>query len=313
MTVRLLTWDGRSYELPVTLSWRILRTGSVPCDELEATCLYDGKLPEVLPQANRFAAYEGEQAVLIGVVDDYAVSAGEEGLLLHVSGRGMAALLLDNEAEAAVYQRATLEEILRCHVAPYGINCRRTEHPVGTAAYQVRSGSSQWNAVSAFTRLAGGFTPYMTALGELVAAPMAGSGQTFAVEGGEVLSCTLREKRYGVLSEVLVKDKTTGLSRRVVNEAFANRGGCRRQVLYMPGRSTSESMRYTGEYQIQQSQAGTRQVELRLPGAFRSEPGDVIQLTYPPLELQGTYDVVEAESAGDTSGTVTTVVMEERK
>ena len=54
-------------------------------------------------------------------------------------------------------------------------------------------------------------------------------------------------------------------------------------------------------------------MELRLPGAFRSEPGDVIQLTYPPLELQGTYDVVEAESAGDASGTVTTVVMEERK
>ena len=64
MTVRLLTVDGRQFELPVTLRWRILRTGGVPCDEIEAVCLYDGKLGAILPLCHRFAAYEGEEAVL---------------------------------------------------------------------------------------------------------------------------------------------------------------------------------------------------------------------------------------------------------
>ena len=313
MTVRLYTWDGDAYEMPVTLSWRILRTGGVPCDELEALCLYDGELGEVLPQVSRFAAYDGEEAVLLGVLDEYEMSAGEDGLLLRVTGRGMAALLLDNEAEAVLYQRATLEEILRCHAAPLGISWTGTV-PAAAAAYQVRSGSSQWSALSGFTRLAGGFIPYFTALGQLVPAELRGSGRRLALSGENgVLWCRKREKRYGVLSEILVKDKVSQTSRLVVNSDLAGRGGQRRQVLYMPGRSTQESMRYTGEYQIWQSGQGAKQVEIGLAGAFQAQPGDVVELNYPPLRLYGTYDVVEAESAGDGSGETTTLILEERE
>ena len=313
MTVRLYTWDGIAYELPVTLSWRILRTGSVPCDELEALCLYDGELGELLPQFSRFAAYDGEQAVLLGVLDEYETSAGEDGRLLRVAGRGTAALLLDNEAEAALYQMVTLEEILRRHAAPLGVGWTG-DVPVAAAAYQVSSGSSQWSALSGFTRLAGGFLPYFTALGQLVLAPLKGSGRhlVFSSENG-ILWCRQREKRYGVLSEILVKDKVNQTSRLVVNPDLASRGGQRRQVLYMPGRSTQESMRYTGEYQIAQSRRGAKQVEICLAGAFQAQPGDVAELYYAPLQLYGTYDVVEAESAGDGSGETTTLVLEEQE
>ena len=313
MTVRLYTWDGVGYEMPVTLSWRILRTGGVPCDELEAVCLYDGRLGEVLPQISRFAAYRGEEAVLLGVLDEYEVSAGADGLLLRVAGRGMAALLLDNEAEAAVYQRATLEEILRCHVEPLGIAWTAGAQ-TAAAEYQVRSGSSQWSALSGFTRLAGGFLPYFTPLGQLMLAPLRGSGSLLSLssENG-VLRCAVREKRYGVLSEILVKDKVNRTSRLVVNQDLAGRGGQRRQVLYMPGRSTQENMRYTGEYQIQQSRQGARQTEITLAGAFAAQPGDVARVSYAPLSLYGTYDVVEAESAGDEDGETTTLILEERE
>lgn len=42
-----------------------------------------------------------------------------------MAGRGMAARLLDNEALGADYQVATVEDILRDHVAPYGIETVR--------------------------------------------------------------------------------------------------------------------------------------------------------------------------------------------
>lgn len=311
MTVRLLTVDGRQFELPVTLRWRILRTGGVPCDELEAVCLYDGKLGEVLPLCHRFAAYEGSEAVLLGVVDEYALTAGGEGVLLRLSGRGLAALLLDNEAEAENYQQATLSEILRRHAGPY-VSCEQRRELTGGGTYRVASGSSQWKAISGFTELTGGFSPYMTALGVLVAAPIRGSGRRLQVEAGSVVRCQVRERRYGVLSEVLVKDKSGGRRESVRNTGFLRRGGCRRQVLYMPRRSTGEAMRYTGDYQIRQSQAGARQVEIVLPGAFQAQPGDVIALRYPPLGLAGEYDVAEAESRGGPAGSETTVVMEAR-
>ncbi len=309
MTVRLLTVDGRQFELPVTLRWRILRTGGVPCDEIEAVCLYDGKLGAILPLCHRFAAYEGAEAVLRGVVDEYAAEVTEEGVLLRLSGRGMAALLIDNEAEAESYQQATLSEILRRHAGPY-VPYEKRQELTGSGVYRVNSGSSQWRAVSGFTELAGGFAPYMTALGVLRASPLKGSGRRLLVEEASVAGCTVRERRYGVLSEVLVKDKSEGLAETVRHEDFLRRGGCRRQVLYMPRKSSGEAMRYTGAYQIQKSKALARQVEITLPGAFQAQPGDVADLRYPPLGLMGEYDVVEAESRGGPAGTLTTIVME---
>ena len=313
MTVRLLTWDGKSYELPVALSWRILRTGSVPCDEIEVCCVYNGELTEVLPQADRFAAYEGAEAVLLGLVDDYEVSVTDKGMTLTISGRGMMARLLDNEVEAAVYQKATLPEILRCHALPWGIGWQGTADGSKGGAFQIQSGESQWSAISGFMESVFGFAPYMTALGELVLSPLAGSGEERVIDGeSPILSCHLREKRYGIISEMLVKDKASGREERVVNEEFAARGGLRRQVLYMPRRSGADAMRYTGGYQIRKSEQGAKQVELKLAGAFLAQPGDIVRLTYAPLQLSGRYDVVEAESRGSAAGTTTKLVLEER-
>ena len=114
----------------------------------------------------------------------------------------------DNEAEAATYQDTTTAEILRNHAAPYGITCRRARELVCGGSYQVKSGSSQWKALSGFTHFTGGFVPYFTAAGELVAEPLAGSGARRSIDNtAPVLSCLRREKRYGVISQVLIRDR----------------------------------------------------------------------------------------------------------
>ena len=159
MTVRLLTYDGRQYLMPTLLTWTVRRTGSVPADELEVAAVYDGELQEVLPDVYRFAAYQDDELILRGVVDEYEVEASGGGLLLRLAGRGMAALLLDNEAEAATYQQATTAEILRTHVTPWGISCQQWRD-MQMLNYRVTSGSSQWKALSDFTSRAGGFTPW---------------------------------------------------------------------------------------------------------------------------------------------------------
>jgi len=313
MVVQLLTHEGKAYNMPPCTRWRVLLTGGVPCDEMEVRCPYDAETVDILPLVSRFAVYEGEKTVLVGVVDEYEVAVDSAGRELRVSGRGLAALLLDNEAEAVSYQEATLDEILRRHVQPYGISCCQESTAVGKGVYEVRSGESQWSAVSDFVRAAGGFEPHMTATGELVIAPLSGSGEEKLINSlCAVLSCTLRERRYGVLSEILVKNKAGGGSVRMVNEAFRARGGCRAQVLYMPGKSGCRAMRYTGNYQIEQSQKGAKQVEITLAGAFQAAPGDGIRLIYAPLKLNGSYDVVEAESRGGRGGTTTTLILEER-
>ena len=312
MTVRLLTYDGRQYLMPTLLTWMVRRTGGVPADELEAEAVYDGELQEVLPNVYRFAAYQDDELILRGVVDEYEVEASEEGLLLRLAGRGMAALLLDNEAEAATYQQATTEEILRTHVTPWGVSCARWRE-IRCQNYRVTSGSSQWKALSDFTRRAGGFTPWFTAAGELVVEPLAGSGERRVIDGtAPVLSCIRRERRYGIISEMLLRDRNQRVIQTVPNEDFLRRGGQRRQVLYMPGSSSYDAVRYTGNYQIAQSQQGARQTELTLSGAFSASPGDTVELSYEPLKLYGTYDVVEAVTRGGSTGETTVLIMEER-
>ena len=313
MTIQLITCDGQVYLAPTVMEWRLCRTGGVPCDDLEAVCLFDGLLLDVLSRACRFAAYQGDTLVLRGVVDEYRAEVSEKGRLLTLSGRGMAALLLDNEAEAAEYQGATVEEILRNHAVPWGISLGECRSLRCAGVYRVDSGSSQWQALSGFVRYVGGFRPWFAADGTLQVCPMAGSGAHRSVDAAAaVTDCSVRFTRYGVISEMLVKDKTRQTSQRVVNQAFLDLGGSRRQVLYTPGVSTLAAMRYTGEYQIRRSMDGKRQVELTVAGAFAAQPGDVAWVTYDPLRLAGDYDVVEAESRGGSTGETTTLTLEAR-
>lgn len=301
LSMWLDTYDGARYELPVLLRWDLDYTGAVPCDSMTATCLYDAGMAEVLPKATRFTAFQDGKIMLRGVIDAYEVSLSRQGLLVEVEGRGMAALLLDNESEALSYERAPLSEILENHVSPYGITVKR-QKDVSGSGYAVVSGSSQWKALQGFTHRFGGFDPYFTREGTLVTGPLWGSGETLHIDDSSpLLSLRKREQRYGVISEVLIQDKAQRISHPVRNQKFQQTGGQRRHVLYMP-RSTAEDRRYTGEYQIAQSALEQVEIDLELPFPFAAMPGDRVALALDRLKLSGLYEVVRSRSRMDGDG-----------
>ena len=311
LTMELTTWDGRSCRLPTLLSWTLTYTGGVPCDSMTICCPYDASMAEVLPDATRFAALRDGAVMLRGVVDAYEISLSGQGLLVTLEGRGMAALLMDNESEALTYGAATIGDILRNHVEPYGIAVERGSSLSGDS-YAVTSGSSQWKALRGFTHRYGGFEPYFTREGVLVAGPLWGSGRTLRInDETPLLSLRKREQRYGVISEMLIQVMVQGVSHSVVNEDFAAQGGQRRHVLYMP-RSTADQRRYTGEYQIAQSELERLEISLELPLAFAASPGDRVSLSLSRLGLSGTYDVVSARSRMDGSGERTEMTLSVR-
>lgn len=301
LSMYLDTYDGERYELPVLLRWNLDYTGMVPCDSMTAACLYDAGMAEVLPKATRFTAFQDGKIMLRGVIDAYEVSLSRQGLLVEIEGRGMAALLLDNESEALSYERAPLSEILGNHVSPYGISVKR-QREVSGSNYVVASGSSQWKALQGFTHRFGGFDPYFTREGTLVTGPLWGSGNTVRIDDASpLLSLRKREQRYGVISEVLIQDKVQRISHPVRNQKFLQTGGQRRHVLYMP-RSTAEDRRYTGEYQIAQSALEQMEIDLELPIPFAAMPGDRVNLALSRLNLSGLYEVVRSRSRMDGDG-----------
>lgn len=311
LTMELTTWDKRSYQLPVLLEWSLTYTGGVPCDSMTALCPYDSGMVDILPDATRFTARQGGAIMLRGVIDAYEISLSGQGLLVTLEGRGMAALLLDNESEALTYGAAALEDILLNHVAPYGIQWNGGK-PLSGEGYAVTSGSSQWKALQGFTHRFGGFDPYFTREGVLAIQPLWGSGSTLRVdEATPFRSLRRREQRYGVISEMLIQDKVQGIRHRVVNEPFLKKGGCRRHVLYMP-RSTADERRYTGQYQIAQSALDQLEITLELPLPFAAFPGDRVRLALPRLGPEDTYDVVEARCRMDGEGQRTEIVLSRR-
>lgn len=137
------------------------------------------------------------------------------------------------------------------------------------SVYTVAAGTSQWKALEGFCRTYGGFSPRFRRDGLLVAAPERDDGRRIVIDGtSPILSCTLREDHYGVLTEVLVIDKTRNVSYSVQNRDMLDRGGQCRRVVYTPGQSTWAAMRYTGEYQIRRSREEELTIELGLAGVF---------------------------------------------
>ena len=298
MRGRIITSDHRIFELPVLLRWNITYTGGVPCDSYEVTCVYDRTMAELLHLAAGFLALDENGGVLLrGIVDEYEVKLTAAGLTVTICGRGYAARLLDNESRPVTYQGATLAEIVRCHAAPYGISCAEIAPVSADSVYTVAAGTSQWKALEGFCRTYGGFSPRFRRDGLLVAAPERDDGRRIVIDGtSPILSCTLREDHYGVLTEVLVIDKTRNVSYSVQNRDMLDRGGQCRRVIYTPGRSTWDAMRYTGEYQIQQSKKEEQAVTVTLPGSFDAFPGDRVTVRLEKLGLTGNYRVAETEN-----------------
>ena len=306
MTGRIFTSDHKVYDLPPLLSWTVVHTGGVPCDSYTVRFLYDPEMAPVLRLAAGFMGIENGRIVARGIVDEYTVELGSEGVLATVTGRGAAARLLDNESRPVTYEAATLAEIVRCHAEPYGIVCREVADVRATSVYTVPAGVSQWKALADFCETYGGFLPRFAVNGALLATPEKDSGKRFVIdETSPVLECVLREDHYGVLTEALVIDKKRNVSYSVKNQDMIDRGGQCRRVIYTPGQSTWAAMRYTGDYQIKKSREEEKIVTVTLPGSFPAFPGERVLLKLERMGLSGEFRIAAAENTFSVRGGAT--------
>lgn len=303
----LTCWDGKKITLPQVTEWAFQYGRGTPCDSFSLTCLWEPE-EDLLAEAVSFTAVEQGETVFTGVVDECERGWDGKGGFLTISGRSMAARLLDNEALGMDYQVATWQDIVRDHVAPYGVQVLGSGLPA-VPGFSVAVGSSEWQVVYEFCRYYGGITPRFDRLGRLVATPWEEGKRLVLGEDAAVTALTLRDQRYGVLSQILVRDKTTGAVQTVDNNDFLRRGGRCRRVLTMPGKSSYQAMRYSGSYQLEQSAEELRQLELELPGAFLAWPGDLVEVGLSKPVGRGIWRVAEAVSGMDENGTYTRLVL----
>lgn len=295
MTGYVTNAQGAVRRLPALLAWDVRHGPGKPCDAFEVTFLCGDGTAEALRGACRFSAREGGETVFTGIVDDYTLAREAGGARASVAGRGLAALLMDNEAEAAQYAGADLSFILNRHVRPYGITDIREQTMAAAGSFSVTSGSSEWTVLEEFCRFCGGVAPRFDRNGTLLLDGSAGAQRIF---GGPELSALSRTvRRYGVVSEVLVKNR--GVTVTVENAAFKAVGGVSRRVVNVPRSTGYDAMRYTGAYQIARSQEEAEVLTATVPRPFAAFAGDTVTLRETPGDAAGEFYVRESRTRAD--------------
>ena len=301
-------YDGARYRLPTVTRWSFRYGLGSPCDSFEVCCLWEPGEERALAGAVRFeAVHEGER-VFTGVVDEYACIQDGKGSRLELSGRGLQALLLDNEALPAEYQLATAEDILQRHAAPYGILTAGGWALSPVAGFSVVSGQSEWSVIHDFACFHNGITPRFDRWGRLVLSPWGNDGRRLD-DRTAVTGLRYGCRRYGMVSQVVVRDRARKVYETVDDAAFQAEGGMCRRVVTMAGRSTTPAMRYSGEYQLRASRAERETCEVTVPELFAAWPGEVLHVARTGFGGSGTYRVRETCVREDSGGRCTGIVL----
>lgn len=294
MTGEITTYEGKRYALPEALNWKFEYACGVPCDSFLIELPWSAGEEEIYRKAVRFTAAEAGKTVFTGVVDEAEWSRKGKGSRVTLTGRSMAALLLDNEAMAADYGAATLEDILRDHVLPYGISIGEKASLPACQNFSVAAGSSEWQVLYDFVRYHGGIPPRFDREGRLVLTPFSDGTQRLLDDTVPLLAYTGRERRYGVLSRIVVRDKKRRQAEEVINREFSSQGGSARRVLTVSGSPGERAMRYSGQFQLDKSAAGRRRVTVTVPKLFFAWPGELIRLERTGCGENGVWRVLES-------------------
>ena len=310
MTAYLIYADETRDRLLELVEWELEYACGTPCDSFRVVSLWASQRDERLAHAVRFEAFHEQEQVFAGVVDECEVSWSEQGCLLEISGRGMAALLLDNEAVAADYAVATVQDILRDHVIPYGIGVAREDKLGAVSHFRVNTGSSEWAVLYEFARYHGGVTPRFDRKGQLILGGWEDGSPRVIHDRVPVTRLCARDRRYGVISQVWVQERGKEPKiNKVVNQTFQVDGGQCRRIYTMPGKSDHQTMRYQGDYQIRQSQREQLELEVDLALPFCVWPGELVRLERTGWGRNGLYRAAQVTVSMDAQGYGTHVVL----
>lgn len=296
---------GSVRQLPTLLQWNIKRTDGDPCDSFSVQFPLSGGWEPILQRAVGFRGEWNGKTVFTGVVDDFELSLSHRGLLAELTGRGMAALLLDNQVRAAEYAGAQLQDILNRYVKPYGISGIQAETMPTVPRFVVETGYTCWQVLAGFCRHSAGIYPRFDENGTLILRKNSiGTARRF--ETGGCLSAQLIRDRYGAAAKQILVNTRTGEQHTAENSEFIRIGGKTVHVAGIAGNKIRAAWR-NAEQRVEDSWRDSSILKLTVPECFAAAPGDRAEVRLPELGINGIFTVREAESLCDSTGRTCTV------
>lgn len=293
------TSAGARTQLPALLQWSVKRTDGDPCDSFSVQFVCRPETRELLEQATEFQAYVGTKVVFTGIVDDFELRMGCGGVLAEVTGRGMAARLMDMQTPAAEYVSAQLEDILAAYVRACGVTRIEAEAMGAVSNFVVQTGGTCYQALAGFCRHSAEIYPRLLADGTLVLKKEQ-AGKSIRLTGG-VLQAQYVRNRYGVAAKQVLIHTRDGSVETASYPEFQALGGTRVQYAGRTGDKIRAGFR-TAKQRLDDTKRDERLLTLTLCGSFLAEPLDRVAVEIEALGISGVWTVQEAQSSCDETG-----------
>ena len=300
MTATVFWANGKTASLSELLQWSVRRTDGSPCGSFRLRLLMQPEMADWLDMATEIVLQEDGVTVFTGVIDDCEVLVGKDGLLLDITGRSMAARLLDNQVRAQEFVSAQLPDILNTYVYPYGIKKVDADALPPVPQFVVETGYTCWQVLAGFCRHSADVFPRFKADGTLVLRKNA-QGAVHHIGSEDILSLRDNHSRFAVSSMQVLVNTKTGLQQTATNAAFYENGGRRVCVSTQVGTKIRASFR-TPQQKLDDAAKLARQAEVTLPGSFAAEPCDVVELSVPQAGISERLWVSAVESGFDDTG-----------
>ena len=306
MTGCLRLCSGVAVSLPPLLEWSIRQTDGDPCGSFSVCFAFEAAWLPVLKQAVGFTAEDDGRTVFTGLVDDFAVKLDRRGALAEVSGRSMAAVLMDNQVRAAEFVSAQLEDILRLYVKPYGIT-RIDAAPMGQVAnFAVETGYTCWQVLTGFCCHSADIFPRFAPDGTLVLRKNT-NPRRVVIEPEQVHACSYVQNRYGAAARQVMVNTRTGQQQVAENAELRRLGIQCTHVSGMTGGGKLRATWRTAAQRLADSARELRQATVQLTGMADVSPGDAAELRLPGLGAAEELSVAAVMHCGGETGVFTTL------
>ncbi len=305
MKGELRTPGGEIITLPDPIACRLIHTDGDSAGSFEITFPTQKNLLLRLLRGVDFYANENGAVIFRGVVDE-AEAVWGDAFTTTLCGRGLAARLMDNQAEGAQYYNLDMNTVLDRYVRPWGIEDIRVEGgPWRAQMVSIGAGCSCRQVLQGFCRLAGAPMPWFSPDGTLQIAR--GSGHHTLGES-DVLSARWRLCRYGVITEQRVQDLTSGAVSTVTDPVLRTYGVDCRRIATRSGPFTHITER-TARQRIEEAGKDLITLELTLPGKHPAMCRDSVQVRLPELQVDDAYTVAETCRRFDSTGETTQLTL----
>ena len=202
------------------ISLTINQEENVPADDLSVTLSYNREMPELY----KVLLKENGETVFKGIVDEQQIVTDDSTAYNRIIARSMAALLLDSESEPVSYNQPSTSVIFKYHIEPLGIKKYKGDNILAKEHLNIPKGSTNWQAVEAFSKLAFGRFPRVEGDGTINFNGVINDTEILFSNNGGIGYNSIKEnnKRCKILSNVRVKVKSGGGYDMNVKNEYAN-------------------------------------------------------------------------------------------